>query len=123
MRLTQCMPVVGGARSSYTPIRVAAVAGWFPLRVRDEVEVARVGPGDLDAGNAEMASAAQPSCRPCPLPSLQPLLPLSATTLFQHPYKSNLTIHSLHFHNSHYPQFLPLSSQSKSFSFSRHFIT
>lgn len=25
--LTQCMPVVGGARSSYTPIRVAAVAG------------------------------------------------------------------------------------------------
>lgn len=27
MTLTQCMPVVGGARSSYTPIRVAAVAG------------------------------------------------------------------------------------------------
>ena len=27
MTLTQCMPVVGGARSSYTPISVAAVAG------------------------------------------------------------------------------------------------
>ena len=52
------MPMVGGARSSYTPIRVAAVAGWFPLRVRD-VEAAMGGPGDLDAaGDAEMASAA-----------------------------------------------------------------
>lgn len=27
MTLTQCMPVVGGVRSSYTPIRVAAVTG------------------------------------------------------------------------------------------------
>lgn len=30
MTLTQCMPVVGGARSSYTPIRVAAVGGVVP---------------------------------------------------------------------------------------------
>lgn len=84
--LTQCMPVVGGARSSYTPIRVAAVAGWFPLRVREEVEAARVGPGDLDDGNAEMASAAQPTCRPWPSSFSQ------SSLLFYLPFFSQLSI-------------------------------
>lgn len=45
------MPVVGGARSSYTPIRVAAVAGWFPLRVLDVEESAGRSDNRITADN------------------------------------------------------------------------